>query len=69
MASTIRARPETTPLIEKFDHVRPRIGADGTPYEYYQAIRDDALGSGQMVHWCRSMMGSGLCWVTRNAWK
>ena len=60
MASTIRARPETTPLIEKFDHVRPRIGADGTPYEYYQAIRDDALGSGQMVHWCESNDGFWL---------
>lgn len=60
MTGNVRARPETSVLISNFDHVHPRIGADGTPYDYYRAVRDDALASGQMVHWCTSHDGFWL---------
>lgn len=39
-------------LLSDFDHLEPRIGADGTPLAYYEALRDAAAESGRYVHWC-----------------
>lgn len=60
MSTNTTTRSNADPLISRFDHVRPGIGNDGTPYEYYRTIRDRALESGQMVHWCESNGGFWL---------
>jgi cytochrome P450 len=56
----LHSPPEDSVKISQFDHVRPVIGADGTPYGYYRAIRDLALEQEQMVHWCESNDGFWL---------
>jgi cytochrome P450 len=38
-------------LLSTFDHVNPPIGRDGTPYEYYDAIRGEAIEKGRYVEW------------------
>lgn len=32
-----------TSLVAHFDHHNPPIGPDGTPFEYYEAVRDEAM--------------------------
>ena len=32
-----------------FDHYHTPLGPDGTPYAYYEALRDEALANGQPI--------------------
>jgi cytochrome P450 len=34
-----------------FDHLAPTIGADGTPFEHYEKIRDEALATDTPIGW------------------
>jgi cytochrome P450 len=44
--TTIEAGAEKTPsLMATADHYRTPLGPDGTPYEYYEALRDEAEGT------------------------
>jgi cytochrome P450 len=38
-------------LLTQFDHLRPRIGGDGTPCAYYEAVRDEAARLERYVCW------------------
>lgn len=40
-----------------FDHYRMPLGPDGTPYAYYEALRDEALGTGQRIGWSEAYGG------------
>lgn len=44
-------------LTRTFDHVSPIIGADSTPYEYYEAVRDEVARTGQYVVWSETHGG------------
>ena len=58
MASSATARgPDSGPLMRGFDHCAPEIGPDGTPYDYYLRVRDEALAAGQMVGWAEKHGG------------
>jgi len=41
----------TPPSFTDFDHLRPRLGRDGTPMAYYRAMRDDAQRTGRYIGW------------------
>ena len=38
-------------LYREFDHVAPVLGADGTPFDYYERLRDEALASDKPIGW------------------
>ncbi|MFT4561610.1 MAG: cytochrome P450 [Gammaproteobacteria bacterium] len=38
-------------LYQDFDHLAPPIGADGTPFEYYEQLRDEALITNTPIGW------------------
>lgn len=38
-------------LYTRFDHYNPPIGPDGTPYEFYEALRDEALETDTPIGW------------------
>lgn len=58
MASSATARgPDSGPLMRGFDHCAPEIGPDGTPYDYYLRVRDEALAAGRMVGWAETHGG------------
>lgn len=48
-------------LITSFDHYATPIGPDGTPYAYFEAIRDEALAAGRELGWSEA---HGGFWVT-----
>jgi len=43
--------------MRSFDHVSPPYGADGTPYDYYLRVRDEALAAGCMAGWAETHGG------------
>lgn len=45
-------------LLAGFDHLHPRLGRDGTPVAYYEALRDEAQARGRFV--ARSEMHDGF---------
>ena len=40
-----------------FDHYQTPLGQDGTPYAYYEALRDEALANGQPIGWSEAHGG------------
>ncbi|MBI2802653.1 MAG: hypothetical protein HYX63_20640 [Gammaproteobacteria bacterium] len=50
----------TGSLMSSFDRVFPQIGADGTPYDYYATVRNEAIENGRYVGWCKSRDGFWL---------
>lgn len=48
-------------LIAGFDHYATPLGPDGTPYEYFEKIRDEALAAGRDIGWSEA---HGGFWVT-----
>jgi cytochrome P450 len=38
-------------LYTRFDHIKPPIGKDGTPNEFYEAIRDEAVQANRPIGW------------------
>ncbi len=46
-----------TDLLATFDHLHPRIGQDGTPCAYYEALRDEAAARGRYVGWSTAHEG------------
>ncbi len=50
-SSNVARGPQSGPLMREFDHVDPQIGPDGTPYDYYRQVRDEALAADRMVGW------------------
>ncbi len=38
-------------LYRDFDHVAPVLGADGTPFGYYERLRDEAIASATPIGW------------------
>ena len=38
-------------LYPNFDHVNPVLGTDGTPFEYYERLRDEALANATPIGW------------------
>jgi cytochrome P450 len=38
-------------LYTTFDHYDPPIGPDGTPYDYYEALRDEAIENDRPIGW------------------
>lgn len=44
-------------LYEVFDHYNVPLGADGTPYEYFEALRDQAVGTKTFVGWSHQQGG------------
>lgn len=56
-SSASAGRPQAGPLMRDFDHVEPEIGPDGTPYDYYLRVRDEALANDCMVGWAEKHGG------------
>lgn len=50
-------------LFADFDHYNTPLGADGTPYSYWRALRDEAVASGKALH--RSEAHGGFWVVAR----
>lgn len=50
-------KPQSGPLMRNFDHVSPEIGADGTPYDYYLRVREEALQNDTMIGWAETHGG------------
>lgn len=48
-------------LVTSFDHYATPLGRDGTPYEYFEAVRDEALAAGREIGWSEA---HGGFWVT-----
>ncbi|MCB2049821.1 MAG: cytochrome P450 [Novosphingobium sp.] len=48
-------------LITTFDHYATPLGADGTPYAYFEKVRDEALAAGREIGWSEA---HGGFWVT-----
>lgn len=44
-------------LYAQFDHLDPPLGADGTPYAYYEALRDAAIEADEPMGWSDSHGG------------
>jgi cytochrome P450 len=41
----------TVSLFTNFDHYNPPIGPDGTPYEFFEALRDEAIQTNTPIGW------------------
>lgn len=52
-------------LITSFDHYATPLGPDGTPYDYFEKIRNEALAAGREIGWSEA---HGGFWVT-TGWK
>lgn len=52
-------------LVASFDHYATPLGADGTPYDYFEKIRDEALGAGRDISWSHA---HGGFWVV-SSWQ
>lgn len=52
-------------LISNFDHYATPLGADGTPYEYFEMVRDEAIAAGREIGWSNA---HGGFWVV-TSWK
>ena len=44
-------------LISTFDHYATPLGPDGTPYEYFEMVRDEALASSRDIGWSNAHGG------------
>jgi cytochrome P450 len=44
-----------------FDHYKPPIGPDGTPYDYFEALRDEAIETETPIGWSESYGGFWVC--------
>lgn len=44
-------------LFDNYDHTTPPIGGDGTPYDFYEAMRDEALEAGRDISWSNAHGG------------
>ena len=44
-------------LVSGFDHYATPLGADGTPYDYFEQIRDEALAAGRDIGWSEAHGG------------
>jgi hypothetical protein len=38
-------------LYTEFDHYNSPIGPDGTPYQYFETLRDEAVDSDRFIGW------------------
>ncbi len=50
-------RDDDEDLLAGFDHLAPRLGADGTPIAWYEALRDEAAARQRYVAWCDNHEG------------
>jgi cytochrome P450 len=48
---------QTTRAVHEFDHLRLPIGADHTPFEFLEALRDEAVGESRPIGWSESHGG------------
>lgn len=64
--ATVTARPttgaddgvaQTATLFAGFDHYNTPLGPDGTPFEYFETIRDAAIRSGRPIGWSEAYGG------------
>lgn len=44
-------------LVSTFDHYATPLGPDGTPYEYFERVRDEALEAGREIGWSKAHGG------------
>src|ERR1700692_3139990 len=44
-------------LYTHFDHINPPIGRDGTPNEFYEAVRDEVVEANRPVGWSEAHGG------------
>jgi len=44
-------------LVSTFDHYATPLGPDGTPYEYFERVRDEALEAGREIGWSNAHGG------------
>jgi cytochrome P450 len=44
-------------LFSVFNQIDQPIGPDGTPYEYYEALRDEAMETGKWIGWSETLGG------------
>lgn len=44
-------------LVSSFDHYATPLGADGTPYEYFEMIRDEAIAADEEIAWSNAHGG------------
>ena len=48
-------------LISEYDHLDPPLGPDGTPYQYWEAVRDEAIAGDTPVGWSEKHGGYWVC--------
>lgn len=48
-------------LVKEFDHYNPPLGPDGTPFEYYEALRDEAIATDTPIGWSEKYGGFWVC--------
>lgn len=44
-------------LFTTFDHYKMPLGPDGTPYQYFEALRDESIERDKFVHWSEAYGG------------
>lgn len=52
-------------LVSTFDHYATPLGTDGTPYDYFERVRDEAIAAGEEIGWSNA---HGGFWVV-TSWK
>jgi cytochrome P450 len=48
-------------LFTDFDHLNPPLGPDGTPYEYWESVRDESIETDTAIGWSEQ---HGGYWIT-----